>query len=98
MELHDPLTYPQVIAFQDAISDVVELLKDGEEPTLQRLHYALLPGLLACVEEWDLENIPEFPTVDNFPAVPMLASGELVDWLRDEIQKLVTQETTVPNV
>jgi hypothetical protein len=97
VELHDPLTYPQVIAFQDAISDVVELLKDGEEPTLQRLHYALLPGLIPCVEKWDLESVPEFPTVDTFPAVPMLASGELIDWLRDEIQSLITQETTVPN-
>ena len=97
MVLHDPLTYPQVIAYQDAISDVVKLTGDGKEPTLQKLHFTLLPGIIPCVEKWNLENIPENPTVDTFPATPMQAAGELIDWLREEVLLLITQATTVPN-
>ena len=97
MVLHDPLTYPQVIAYQDAISDVVKLMEDGKEPTLQRLNFALLPGIFACVEKWNLENIPENLTIESFPATPMQAAGELIDWLREEVLLLITQATEVPN-
>jgi len=99
VQLSDPLTFPQVIAFQDAIRETMQVIsKDGKENvSLAKLHYGLLPGILACVEKWELENIPEKLTADNFPATPMTAAGELVDWLREEITMLVIEAESVPN-
>ena len=99
VQISDPLTFPQVIAFQDAIRETVKLINEDGRDTiaLAKVHYALLPGILSCVEKWDLENIPKKLTAKNFPATPMTASGELVDWLRDEITSLVIEAESVPN-
>lgn len=99
VELSDPLTFPQVIGFQDAIRETMKLIsEDGRENiVLAKLHFALLPGILPCVEKWELENLPEKLTIKNFPATPMTAAGLLVDWLRDEILSLVVEAESVPN-
>ena len=99
VQLSDPLTFPQVIAFQDTIRETMQLMnEDGRENmTLAKLHYGLLPGILACVEKWELENMPEKPTIKNFPATPITAAGKLVDWLRKEILGLVIEAEAVPN-
>ena len=91
--LHDPLTYPQVMAFQDATAAAGEL----EDPTWTRLRFALMPGILACVESWEVEGIPEEPSIDNFPATPLVSAGELVNWLQEEITTLLVEADTVPN-
>ena len=99
VELSDPLTFPQVIAFQDAIRETMNLIsEDGRENVVMaKLHYALLPGILPCIEKWQLKNIPKKPTIKNFPATPMTAAGLLVDWLREEILSLVVEAESVPN-
>lgn len=99
VQLSDPLTFPQVIAFQDGIRDTVKLIsEDGKENiALAKLHYALLPGILLCIEKWQLENIPKKLTAENFPATPRVATGELIDWLREEITSLVIEAESVPN-
>jgi len=91
--LHDPLTYPQVIAFQDATAAAGAM----GETTWMKLRLALLPGILACVENWEVEGVPEAPTIDNFPATPLVSSGELVNWLQEEITGLLIEAETVPN-
>ncbi len=99
VQLSDPLTFPQVIAFQDVIRDTMTLInEDGKEKiALAKLHYALLPGILLCVEKWQIENIPKKLTAENFPATPRTAVGELIDWLREEITSLVIEAESVPN-
>lgn len=99
VQISDPLTFPQVIAFQDAVRETMSLVsEDGKEDmSLAKLHYALLPGILSCVEKWELENMPKKPTANNFPATPMIAAGLLVDWLREEILNLVIEAKSVPN-
>ena len=99
VQLSDPLTFPQVIAFQDAIRETMNLIsEDGKENiALAKLHYALLPGILPCIEKWEIENMPKRPTANNFPATPMIATGALVDWLRGEIMNLVIEVESVPN-
>ena len=91
--LYDPLTYPQVIAFQDATAAAGEL----EKATWMKLRFALMPGILACVDSWEVEGVPEKPNVDNFPATPLVSAGELVNWLQEEITTLLVEADTVPN-
>jgi hypothetical protein len=94
VEIHDPLTYPQVIAFQEAISEVANM-RDSD-PSLQQLHFALLPGIFACIKEWNIENLPEDVSPENFPAIPPLKSAEFVDWLREEIMLMFIEAEEIP--
>lgn len=99
MEIHDPLTYPQLIAYYDAIDEVQALrAKNGKkEPSAFILRQMLLPALIGCIDKWNLENFPKKVTPENFPASPTRASGEIVDWLQENILLLITEETEVPN-
>ena len=93
--LSDPLMFPQVIAFQDAVGEVQKLGED--EKTWPKMLYALLPGIIVCVEKWELEWIPEYPTLDTFPGTPLMSAGTLVDWLQGEVTALLVEAETVPN-
>ena len=91
--LHDPLTYPQLIAFQNAITEAQAV----GETTWVKLRQALLPGILACVESWNIEGVPEEPNMDNFPATPIVSAGNLVNWLQESITALLVEAETIPN-
>lgn len=88
--LASPLTFPQRFAIEDALT-VARSLGEASEA---RFNYALLPGILACVERWELGNFPAEPTVDTWPATPRSASAQLIAWLITEIVKLY--EATEP--
>ena len=92
--LSDPLTFPQTFAFEDAIKESKSLSKDA---TLRRFHYALLPGILACVEKWDLKDITN-PTRDTFPSTPDGSVVQLLTWLLNAITALHKETTDIPNV
>jgi hypothetical protein len=93
--LSDPLTYPQVFAFEDAREAAQNASKEGIQDW-RRLQYLWLPGILACVEEWHLEGI-ENPTQDTFPATPAKSASELLAWLIDGIVELHQEAETIPN-
>lgn len=99
MHLHDPLTYPQLVAYYDAIAEVQSMRgKNGkEEPPEIKLRQILLPSLIGCVEKWDLENFPKKVSPENFPASPTADSGAIVGWLQGEIVDLIKGESEVPN-
>jgi hypothetical protein len=61
----------------------------------QSLKYAekMLPGILACVSEWNLEGLD----AQNFPATPRQARIDLFIWLISEITKLYIDADEVPN-
>lgn len=82
--LHDPLTFPQRFAFEDALTAARELREESEA----RFNYALLPGVLACVESFQLSNFPTQPAPDNWPSTPKEPTAKLVAWLVGEIAKL----------
>ena len=82
--LSDPLTFPQVIALQAAF-DATQAL---EKPTPASVNYALLPGVLGCVEAWGLSGFPQVVTAETFPATPPVSSGRLIAWLVEEVSKL----------
>lgn len=91
--LSDPLTFPQSFAFEDALNAAREL---GDNPSLSRANYAILPGVLACVEAWRLEGIPEYPTLEAFPSTPRKPIADLVAWLVNEIGALYREADNVP--
>jgi len=92
--LHDPLTFPQSIAFEDALESVRAL---GDTATLSKIRYAFLPGVLACVESWSLNGgFPERPALDTFPSTPKAPIGELIEWLIAEVSALYRDSEDVP--
>lgn len=92
VKISDPLTFPQVFAFQDAI----EAAKRAESSVMAS-NAAWLPGILACVEAWELENFPRNPTPETFPATPPGSSARLIAWLIGEIGGLFQESDPDPN-
>lgn len=92
--LSDPLTFPMVYAFEDALN-AVQIAKD--DLTTTRADQLILPGMLACVEEFELEGFPTHPTAETFPATPRIPSNRLIAWLVSEISKLYQEASTIPN-
>lgn len=92
--LSDPLTFPQSFAFEDALT-AVDAVRDEGSPS--KIRYALLPGVLACVEEWHLNSgFPERPVLDSFPSTPRQSVALLIDWLVGEITALYKEADEIP--
>jgi hypothetical protein len=84
----DPLTLPQALAWEKAVNNSRKLEGDI---TMTDINYALMPGICACVEKWELEGL-ENVTPETFPASPRKESGELIDWLIGEIAQIYRGE------
>lgn len=92
--IHDPLTLPMVVEFERALSAARSL----DNPTRAEADAAMLPGLLACVAEWHLDNIaPGQITPDNWPGTPRLESARLVAWLMGVVSAVYAGEVADPN-
>lgn len=97
--LAQPMNYPQMIAFRDA----VEAVKAHADDVL-RAQQASLPGVCACVERWDLaplvtngaEPVQYLP--DTFPSSPLRPAIALLAWLTGEVNRIAIGEAQLPNV
>lgn len=90
VEIPDYLTYPQYIAYQDALQAARE--REGAQQNA-----ALLPGLLTCVTAWRVQGVPENPTAENFPATPPRAVSRLLAWLLVQIEAMIRDVDDSPN-
>jgi hypothetical protein len=90
--LSDPLTYPQRFAYEDSL----EAARGLGETTIGRIHYALLPGVLACVEKWELTGMPAVIATETFPSTPKKSAAELLSWLVKEVATLFEESEDVP--
>ena len=90
--LSDPLNYPQSIAIEEAL----ETARTIEDKRSAAYRNALLPGICACVEKWEIEGLGQL-TPDNFPSTPIVSSSLLVAWLLGEIVKLFRDGDEIPN-
>lgn len=91
--LADPMTFEQYLAWKRSVTDASALIKDEQVPW-DEYDAAISPGVLACVEKWELAGLPEHPTA--LPATPRVTSHRLIVWLMREITDLVTQDEEVP--
>ena len=91
--LADPLSFPQVFAFEDALAEATKL---GEDITVERQYYALLPGVCACVEQWNLDGLGRL-TAETFPATPRKSATQLLSWLMEEVSGLFREAEEIPN-
>jgi hypothetical protein len=81
--LSDPLTFPQALAWEKAIAAARE-----DTTSILAVNAALLPGVFACAEKWDITGLPNPPQADTFPATPGKPVSELVAWLVREVATL----------
>ena len=90
--LSDPLNYPQSIAIEEALETAREM-PDSKSAAYRN---ALLPGICACVEKWELEGLGQL-TPSNFPSTPNVSSSLLIAWLLREITALFREGDKIPN-
>ena len=91
-----PLTYPQYAAWRKAIESLPDGAKWGEVVGNDDLVLAMLPGVCACVEKWELAGMGEHVSPMDFPATPRIASARLLIWLIGEITSIVAEEDDSP--
>ena len=91
--LADPLIYPQGFAFEDAVEAAEEFKQNIKK--FPRFCAAMEPGIMACVEEWHLENMPAQP--NRLPASPRDSAAELAAWLIVEITAQYKEADEIPN-
>ncbi len=84
----DPLTLPQALAWEKAIKSAQV---DRDNATVTDYNYAVLPGICACVDKWELEGLGVL-TPDTFPATPRKASIEFIAWLMEQISRIYIGE------
>jgi hypothetical protein len=92
--LSDPLTFPQILAFEDAIGNVKAA---GNKVTQARADSLTIPGIIPCVEVWRLEGFPTEVTEATFPASPRIPCTQLITWLVKELTVLFTDGNAIPN-
>ncbi len=92
----DPLTIPQAQLIEAGMRLPKEESTDGRV-WLSVIDSNQLPAILACVETWSLENVPEKPTLETFPASPRAESHKLIEWIFREIMSVYLGEAEVPN-
>jgi len=88
VSLSSPMTLPQALAWEKCIRVAQN---NTEASTLTDFNYAILPGICACVEKWELEGIDN-PTPETFPATPRKQSIELITWLMTEVSRVYVGE------
>jgi hypothetical protein len=89
--ISDPLSYPQLLRFREALGAV------GGNDDWMAVNYAVLPGVMACIEEYHLQGFPEQVTAENWPATPPVSSAKLIAWLIGEINALMAEAEPDPN-
>ena len=92
--LHDPLTLPMCAAFERSNANAHAL--QDQAPTRSEIQVALLSGVLACVERFDLTGLPEQIGVENFPGSPRVESARLINWLVSEVSHLYLEGNADP--
>lgn len=89
----DPLTIPQARMIEQGMKDPEQ---ENGRVWLSLIDEKKLPAVFACVEKWELENIPDGVTLETFPASPRAASHKIVDFIFGEIFKVYIGESEVP--
>jgi len=92
--ISDLLTFPQAHLIEAGMKHV-----KGEDGRVwfSDMDDNQLPAIFACVEKWEIPNLPENLTIKNFPASPRLPTHDFIEWLYGEIKKVYFGEAEIPN-
>jgi len=93
--IFDRLYLPQVELIENALLDTPK--ENDGRVRITDMDKPKLPALLACVEKWELQDIPAGVTVETFPFTPRPASHQLIEWLWMELFKIYLGDAEVPN-
>lgn len=93
--LPDNWNVAQLRAFEITLPAPDEEIKGGRVYLGESIEKHL-PAVLKCVTEWHIEGVPENPTLDNFPMLPIVPVSELVHWVYGLLVKMWIGEQ-VPN-
>lgn len=92
VEFPETLTLPEVVEYSD-ISDACR-----KDESFSK-HLKLLPVIIKFTGAWDIQGIPERPTVATFPGAPDTINViRLLRWLHESFIALIVGETTIPNL
>ncbi len=87
--LAEPLTFPQYIAWRDAMAAAAAyVVAKGDTAKQAEYDELVLAGLRPSVEKWGLDS--GF-TPDPFPATPRLASSRLIAFLVAELSAIANE-------
>ena len=92
--LPDYLDHAQTTAYR-AASHAARAMP--EDTPLIDFHHTLLPGLLVCVESWDIPKLRQPVTADNFPVTPPDSARKLTQWLLGIVSDLLHDAEDIPN-
>lgn len=96
--LPDFLNVSQVRRLEDSFGDPDAMKKKKDEKVWVSVAAEMrLPVILACIQEWNLQGVPEKPTIETFPMTPIADASALVRWLFGLLIELWTGEIAVPN-
>ncbi len=94
----DPLTMSQARSVEAGLGKPPDTAyADNGRVWLSVIDEMRLPAIFACVENWELANMPEKLTADNFPASPRGESNALINEIFQAIAKVYFGEALVPN-
>jgi len=92
-----PLTFPQYAAWRRALDSLPEGIGQvGEITSDIEASRLILPGVFAIVERWNLANMPEPLTLENFPSTPRMAVFRLLTEIVAEISAMVNEDDDAP--
>jgi hypothetical protein len=91
----DPLTILQASNYEMARENGRAFESFGKDSAVYAS--AIIPGVLKCVEKWNLEGIPEGITLDNIPLKPHKERAEFVEWLVTNVEELYKDTDDIPN-
>jgi len=97
--LRENLYLPETTAIMDVLEEIGFFGHDeGEGFTIQlKDHLKLIPAILVCIEEWNLEGLERPTGADDFPGNPLSDVSRLASWLFNEVADIVISGDTVPN-
>lgn len=86
------LTAPQYMLYKATAKAIQESSGDYDSLAL-----AALPGALGLVERWEIEGLPNPPTLENFPVTPIVPAIQFLLFVWGEINQLVMPTAEAPN-
>jgi len=93
--LPDDLDYLQGVAYAKAYRQAKAL---GVDALMVEFIYAMVPGICAAIEKWDIQGLPEKITPEILEkAKPARAVAELMNWLFTATTALYNKADEIPN-